>query len=381
MSQVGRMLDDIEEDIRDDGFVVIKQPDIWGQARMTKYRVDFEAGMGKGVAKDGTSEFKEVLSAVIGRADRAALESATSLGAALTPLARAGRGGAAAVPGSATNVTITNTPEQIATSRDALLSTAAGLLKDARSGDPLDESAKAKAYDMLQSAASLYVKGEKSPGIALEPTVVLDEKKRYFDHLNEIRRVNMGDDVADSAGYGLTLMRLPVSIQPGERTLKDHGAQLTVTLSHEFGPTFLPDTFRNLVINDLVDLLGPVVFEVMREGKALENSRTYYDIAIKSGFPAPAGLRASSIPTPSSSTNRDPLPRPISLFANMSRPAGRSSHSRSTRWQSSRISRMPSRAAATCNWRSPSPSRPGGSASTSSIGSAANSTTRRPRSR
>ena len=52
----------------------------------------------------------------------------------------------------------------------------------------------------------------------LEPTVYLDELKDYQDHLNEIRRINMGDDIADSAGYGLYLIRMPVSIQPGECT-------------------------------------------------------------------------------------------------------------------------------------------------------------------
>ena len=72
----------------------------------------------------------------------------------------------------------------------------------------------------------------------------------------------MGDDTADSAGYGLYLIRMPVSIQPGECTRKGHGAILTTTVRHDFGPDFLPTTFRNLVINDLVDQLTPVVYEM-----------------------------------------------------------------------------------------------------------------------
>ena len=75
--------------------------------------------------------------------------------------------------------------------------------------------------------------------------------------MNEIRRVNIGDDNADSAGYGLYLVRMPVSIQPGECNLKGHGAVLTVTARHEFDPNFLKNTFHNLVINDLVDQLRP----------------------------------------------------------------------------------------------------------------------------
>ena len=100
--------------------------------------------------------------------------------------------------------------------------------------------------------------------LGLEPTVYLDELADYQSHLNEIRRINMGDDVADSAGYGLYLIRMPVSIQPGECTLKGHGAVLTATIRHDFSPDFLYTTFRNLVINDLVDQLTPILYEMIR---------------------------------------------------------------------------------------------------------------------
>ena len=53
--------------------------------------------------------------------------------------------------------------------------------------------------------------------LGIESTVYLDEKKRFLDHLKQIRRVNLGDDTSDSAGYGFYLLRLPVSIQPGGR--------------------------------------------------------------------------------------------------------------------------------------------------------------------
>ncbi len=42
-------------------------------------------------------------------------------------------------------------------------------------------------------------------GLHLEPSIILDEKKRFLDHLNQIRRVNEGDDTADSPGYALYL--------------------------------------------------------------------------------------------------------------------------------------------------------------------------------
>lgn len=98
----------------------------------------------------------------------------------------------------------------------------------------------------------------------MEPTIYLDELKRYQDHLNELRRVNMGDDIADSAGYGLYLVRMPVSVQTGECTNKGHGAILTATLRHDFDRNFLASTFRNMAINDLVDQLSPIVYELIR---------------------------------------------------------------------------------------------------------------------
>ena len=59
-------------------------------------------------------------------------------------------------------------------------------------------------------------------------------------------------------------MRLPASITPGECTYQGHGGELSVHVEHQFGPDFLPTTFRNLVINDLIDQLSPLIYEVIR---------------------------------------------------------------------------------------------------------------------
>ena len=103
--------------------------------------------------------------------------------------------------------------------------------------------------------------------LGLEPTIYLDEKKRFLEHLNEIRRNNRGPDQNDSSAYGLYLIRVPVSITPGQRTGQGYGAELSIKAEHEFGPDFLAKTFRGLVINDIVDQLGPVVYEIIRSGK------------------------------------------------------------------------------------------------------------------
>src|SRR5262249_53552816 len=96
----------------------------------------------------------------------------------------------------------------------------------------------------------------KKEGIGLEPTVVLAQKKRYLDFLNQLRRENEGDDTADSPGYSLNLVRVPVSLLPGKRTQVGFGAEATFTLTPVLGDELLPQTFRRLVANDLVSQIG-----------------------------------------------------------------------------------------------------------------------------
>ena len=117
-------------------------------------------------------------------------------------------------------------------------------------------------------------------GLGVEPTVYLDEKKRFLDHLNWIRRINLGPDQNDSSGYGLYVVRLPVSITPGECTYQGHGADITFTVEHEFTPDFLPATFKNLVINDVADQLGPVIYELIRSG-SFDKLKTKIDLGYK----------------------------------------------------------------------------------------------------
>ena len=254
VGQIGRMIDRMEDHIRDDGIVVIKHPDVWGQARMTRYRLDFEKGM-----MDSTTKFETVLSAAVARSDQASFEQQTALGAALTPFAR---------PGAATSANpvqvVTTTPDQAMKDAATAAGNAMKLLTDSAKDGSLPDLEKSMAFQDLKTAITETANSSGRKGIGLEPTVVLDEKKRYYDALNNIRRNNMGDDTADSAGYGLYLVRLPVSVEPGERTRRDHGAQVTLTLRHEFEPNFLAVTFRNLVINDLVDQLGPLLVELIR---------------------------------------------------------------------------------------------------------------------
>ena len=123
--------------------------------------------------------------------------------------------------------------------------------------------------------------GSTALGLGVDPTVYLDEKKRFLEHLNEIRRISRGPDQNDSSGYGLYLVRLPVSIQPGSCTYQGHGADLSLNVEHEFPPEFLPTTFENLVINDLADQLGPFLYEIIRTGTFDKYLKKYHDAKVK----------------------------------------------------------------------------------------------------
>lgn len=297
LAQIARSIDDIEDKILDDGLVVIKQPDVWGQSRMTLYRKDFEAMM----RAKGPDDFKEVLAARVARLDEASLESQTSLGFALgSPAAKSGggglgsrRGGATPSPAGGASAAMSPTivsilhPASPASAHSGTSSGSGGDGPSPSGGDSTKSSGADSPFKTplpsfdepyaLLSGKGAFQKLETRLG--LDPPIFLDEKKRYFDHLNEIRRVNIGDDNADSAGYGLYLIRMPVSIQPGEITLKGHGALLTVTAHHEFDSNFLRNSFHNLVINDLVDQLGPIVYELIRNrvNEKVESDRVELD--------------------------------------------------------------------------------------------------------
>ena len=216
-AELGKKLDHVAESIRNDGLVVLKQPDPFSQARMTKYRREFDKQMSQELDK-----FKVILAGRVLRVDGAALSSQTSLGAALGK------------PGM--SVTVPNPP----------LPTAPDI-------------------DLNPRFVPTNDVGQDTLKLGLEPTIVLDEQKRYLDQLGDLRRVNLGNDLADSAGYGIYLIRMPISITPGEHTRMGYGAEIEATVTEEFPPDFLRSTFRNLVVNDLVELLGPPLYEKVRQ--------------------------------------------------------------------------------------------------------------------
>ena len=231
---VDRLADEIDwlqAHINAYGSIVAKHPDVWGQNRLTRARYEYEERLR---AKLG--DFQELSNASLRRSDQAFLGLALALSD--TP-ATTGRGTSATKPADVT-ASVTN-----------LISTPVG-------GGTPGEMVIARTPPFAATAQPFADFGlANSNAISLEPTIHLDHLSRYLNHLHELRRINEGDDIADSPGYALNLVRIPVSITPGQHTQAGHGAEITVTADPQLGDELLPITFRTLVINDLVDMLAP----------------------------------------------------------------------------------------------------------------------------
>jgi hypothetical protein len=263
ISELCCRLDCLNDELRDDGLVVVKQPDVFSQARMTRFRNDFDQQMNSDLAN-----FHLVLAARINRLDSATTTSTTALGAAL------------AAPGT------TNVQAPAANAGLGLASSSSTLFPNSGpSLFPTTPGQSQGAFSNLTVGSNNFspasATASSALGLGVDPTVYLDEKKRFLDALNEIRRINLGPDQNDSSGYGLYLVRLPVSITPGECTFQGYGAELAVTVEHEFTPDFLPQTFQNLVVNDIVDQLAPVIYEAIRSGFYDKVLKPLHDAKIK----------------------------------------------------------------------------------------------------
>ncbi|MBX3425930.1 MAG: hypothetical protein KF688_09655 [Pirellulales bacterium] len=235
IEQLAMNIDWLEHHIDTYGSVVAKQPDVWGEARLTKHRDEFER-----ILFQELNQFEFQLNGVIRQSDQSFAAAALALSVAASAPAKAG---------DSINTTV-------------------------EVGDPksiLPQSPTAKfdtSYDLKRF--------DGNDKINIEPAVYLNQLSRYVQHLHELRRINEGDDTSDSPGYALDLVRIPVSILPGKLTREGFGAEITVTATPVLTNDLLTTTFRNLVINDLVDQLSLPLLKLAegsqkrREAKAAE---------------------------------------------------------------------------------------------------------------
>jgi len=214
-------IDWLEHHIDCYGSIVAKQPDVWGQSRLTRHRYEYESQM-----KAQLGNFQDLNNASISRSDQS-----------FVGLAMAMSQGSSGV-----------TPQSFTTVQNMI-------------SDPTNPSSgvidrTAPFTTGTQQPFASFGMGNNN-AVSLEPTIHLDHLSQYIGHLDELRRINEGDDTVDSPGYALNLVRIPISILPGKHTQQGHGAEVTVIGEAQLGDDLLPTTFRNMVINDLIDLLAP----------------------------------------------------------------------------------------------------------------------------
>jgi hypothetical protein len=234
MMALGHDLDHLERHIEWFGSVVPKVPDVWGQARLTRHREEFEAEMATNMKL-----FDETLQGSLARTDQSYFLQAVALSTAA----------AGSTPGSATVTAIGAIAPEGEASPEAAKDPIAGFFAKPRSFMPGNFATSVPTQDKDGNTV-------RTLGVALEPSLVLAQKKRYLDFLNQVRRENEGDDTGDSPGYSPVLLRIPVSVLPGKKTEDGYGAEITMTVNPVLSDELLPMTFRNLVTNDLLHQLG-----------------------------------------------------------------------------------------------------------------------------
>jgi|GEM_PF-575196 len=230
VEQLADEIDWLEHHIDAFGSIVAKQPDVWGQSRLTRHRYEYEAEM-----KAQLGNFQDLNNASISRSDQSFAGLAMAMG----------RGDSGSTPPSFTTV-------------QNLISNPA----DPNSG-VIDRTA---PFTTTSTPFATFGMGNNN-AVSLEPNIHLDHLSDYIGHLDQLRRINEGDDTADSPGYALNLVRIPISILPGKNTQRGHGAEVTVIGEAQLGDELLPTTFRNLVVNDLVDLIAPGLTFAVNNGE------------------------------------------------------------------------------------------------------------------
>ncbi len=220
MHQLACLIDHVDKSLHYRGQVMVKSPDVWGQNRLTQHRAEYEDQM-----KQQLGNFEVILSSYQRGADLAALTSGTSIGASVGPT---GKGAPSTIPSAVALLG----PTGLVNNANNLIGTMSPLLLPSN----------------LTSLA-LSNTGARS-GIGLESTTLLDERSDFLNHLHQLRRNNSGDDRSDMPGYGLYLIRTPISVLPGDQSITGKGASVTVQAKHNLTSDLLANTFRSVVVLD-----------------------------------------------------------------------------------------------------------------------------------
>ena len=229
MVELANDVTSLEDEIHRCGSVTVKQPDVWGDADLMGYIQEYEQ-----VMINRLGDFKDTIQGYIARSDQADLQSMTAMGLNLGP-----------------STGTPPTPFSTFTSSNASNTSATPV--------PLSTTSTAAApqgqvFDVLNQALS-NANASPTAKFSLEPTESLRQNSTYLKVNQGLRRINSGADSAQAAGYGLYLLRVPVSILPGRRTRQGFSAVVTMRAQMVIDPDHLRVTFPKLVFGDLADQL------------------------------------------------------------------------------------------------------------------------------
>ena len=234
----------LEDDIRRDGSITVKMPDVWGDGDLMHYIQEYDERLSESV-----KTFNETLQAYIARSDAMELQSATGLGMAV------GRG-AAPIPA----------PTEIKIDNQGAVSSTGALT-------PTPHEIQNLVPSEVITKARAGAPPKVTEGIGVEPTE-LERQRSTFILVNQaLRRRNTGDDGSRAAGYALYKFRIPVSILPGRETYQGHSAVVTLRAQLHVDEAHLRYTFPKLVIADLVETLTPVILDDWGKASASERQK------------------------------------------------------------------------------------------------------------
>lgn len=247
VEELAKNIDWLENRLNLYGTVIAKSPDVWGEARLTAHRQEFEE-----LLKQELREFdKNQLNGAEYVNDQAFIAFALAM----------------------KNTATGTTPATAATGAEV----SASVARVENNGNvtstiKTDFTGPGSLFGLAQKE-KLAIGSD----IRVEQTEMLDQLARYINHLHAIRRINEGDDTSDSPGYAMNLVRVPVSVLPGHHTKQGFGAEITITATPYIGPELLPVAFRDFVVNDLVDQLAvPIARYINAEPQKVDQLMTTY---------------------------------------------------------------------------------------------------------